>query len=65
MLKEKSPERKFDIRLLERNRAKGLVSQKNYQKWLSSLPDTSENADFIRATEIFDEEPEEKSEEKD
>ena len=63
MFKEKIPEVKFDIRLQERNRKMGLVNQKDYKKWLSGLADASENVDFIRSEDIFDEEPEEKSEE--
>ncbi len=49
------PEQIFDIRLLERNKNKGLYEDKEYKKWVKELPDVKENADFICAADLFDE----------
>lgn len=35
--------RLYDRRVVERNIKKGLVSRKDYEKWLKSLPDASTN----------------------
>ena len=38
---------KFDIRLMERNLKNGLITEKEYQEYLKSLPDNSQNVDLV------------------
>ncbi len=38
---------KFDIRLMERNLKNGLITEKEYQEFLKSLPDHSQNVDLV------------------
>jgi hypothetical protein len=52
----------FDVRILERKLRRGLISQKEYEKYLKSLPDRSENTASIRLekrSSVPDEEPSE------
>lgn len=52
----------FDVRILERKLRRGLISHKEYEKYLKSLPDRSENTAPIRAEKrspVPDEEPSE------
>jgi hypothetical protein len=52
----------FDVRILERKLRRGLISQKEYEKYLKSLPDRSENMASIRfekRSSVPDEEPSE------
>jgi hypothetical protein len=41
----------YDVRVLERNLRRGLVSRKDYEKYLKSLPDSGANAAFSRPEE--------------
>ena len=41
----KAEERVFDVRVLERNIRKGLLTRKDLEKYLKSLPDSAENAE--------------------
>jgi len=53
---QKGSEKKlFDIRLLERNIRKGIISPKEYEKYLSTLEDSKEYSEEIN----LEEEPEE------
>lgn len=36
--------RLFDLRTIERNIKRGLITRKDYERFLKSLPDASENA---------------------
>lgn len=45
------PARLFDIRTIERNIARGLVTPEEYEAWLSSLPDEAEEGEDL-ATEF-------------
>lgn len=38
---------KFDIRLMERNLKNGLITEKEYQDYLKTLPDCSQNIDLV------------------
>ncbi len=49
------PEQIFDIRLLERNKNKGLYDSKEYKKWLKELPDMKEEVRYVTAVDLFDE----------
>ena len=52
----------FDVRILERKLRRGLISHKEYEKYLKSLPDRSENVApirFERRSSVQDEEPSE------
>lgn len=42
-------ERKFDLRTLERNFAKGLISKDEYKTYLEKLADINDNADEFEA----------------
>ena len=53
--------KKLDKRTIERNLKEGIVSPKEWEKYLKSLPDASENADFVT---IVDEQKQGVSEEK-
>ncbi len=48
--------KKFDKRTMERNLREGIVSTKEWEKYLESLPDASDNVDFVM---IADEQEEE------
>lgn len=37
----------FDIRLMERNLKNGLITEKEYQEFLKTLPDCSANIDIV------------------
>jgi thioesterase domain-containing protein len=39
--------KKLDKRTIERNLKEGIVSPKEWEKYLKSLPDASDNADFV------------------
>jgi hypothetical protein len=39
--------KKFDVRMIERNINRGVVTQQDVQTKVNDLPDDSENADFI------------------
>jgi len=51
------PDQVFDIRLIERYRAKGLFTDNELKKWLADLPDGQENVQYITAGEILGEPP--------
>lgn len=44
-----SNERLFDVRVLERNLQKGLITRKEYEKYVNDLQDASDNAEVIEA----------------
>jgi hypothetical protein len=44
----KAEERIYDVRVLERNIRKGLLTRKDLEKHLKSLPDRETNADYVR-----------------
>ena len=48
---DKNPVRIYDVRTLERNLRRGLLSKKDYEKFLKSLPDRSDNAAPVRPEE--------------
>ncbi len=62
-------EQLFDVRILERNLQKGLITQEEYEKHLADLDDAEENAAVIEAEfveGVLDEdEEEEEAEESD
>jgi len=39
---ETKPQRTYDVRTIERNIKKGNVTRKDYEKYVKSLPDTTE-----------------------
>ncbi len=51
----RSREQLFDVRIIERNRAKGLVSDADYKAWQKSLKDAGDNADYLAADVFFEE----------
>lgn len=42
-------ERKYDVRTLERNLERGLISREDYDKYLASLADVADKATKIEA----------------
>ena len=55
MRKTDNPEKKYDLRTLEYELARGTISQKDYDKYLSSIPDEDGNFEEI----IIEDEPSE------
>ncbi|MCC6157693.1 MAG: hypothetical protein IT350_06535 [Deltaproteobacteria bacterium] len=51
----KSREQLFDVRMIERNRVKGLVSDADYKAWQKSLKDAGDNAEYLSAEVFFEE----------
>lgn len=45
----KSDDKQWDVRTLERKLRKGLLSRKDYDKYLKSLPDRADNAAPVEA----------------
>jgi hypothetical protein len=59
-------EQLFDVRILERNLQKGLITQEEYEKHLADLDDAEENAAVIEAEfveGVLDEDEDEEGEE--
>jgi hypothetical protein len=66
LLDKASVDKRMDTRLLERNVSKGFLSEAEYKKLLSSLPDDADCATEISLREIqaqMDEEDEEEEDE--
>jgi hypothetical protein len=51
MNRDDSKAKAYDVRTLERNLRRGLISRKEYEKYLQSLPDRAENATAYRPEE--------------
>ncbi len=47
LLHEAFESKKFDVRVVERNVQRGLVSAEDAAKALAALPDDSENAEYV------------------
>lgn len=47
LLHEASEEKKLDIRMIERNLSRGLLSQDEVEKQAKKLPDDGDNAQWI------------------
>ena len=54
LLHEAINEKKFDVRMLERNLVRNVVTDKEAKTVVESLPDDSENAAFISLDELDD-----------
>ena len=48
---------RFDKRIIERNLRGGIVSEKDYEKHLKSLPDLTEKAEWVPIPGLTVEEP--------
>jgi hypothetical protein len=48
--------KKFDKRTIERNLKEGIVSAKEWEQFLKSLPDVSDQVEFVMSEEIQEEE---------
>jgi hypothetical protein len=55
MSQEKSPDRTFDIRTLDFQLQRGIITKKEYDQYLKSLPDDEGNYDEV----VIHEEPSE------
>lgn len=54
--------KKFDRRTIEKNLREGVVSAEEWNKFLRSLPDVSDNVDFVIIQEEKGEAPEDRRE---
>jgi hypothetical protein len=52
LLRNAVEQKKFDIRLIEKNVTRGVVSQEETEKYLKSLPDDSHNVDIVELGDI-------------
>ncbi len=48
----------YDMRLLEYRFRKGVISKKDYDQFLKSLPDSADNVEYV---EVFEEKPAEEN----
>lgn len=46
--------KKMDTRMIERNVARGVISQDDVEKALKKLPDDAENAEYIEIDSLID-----------
>jgi hypothetical protein len=44
--------KKFDSRIVEKNITRGILTSEEYDKFLKSLPDDSDNADWVNIEEL-------------
>jgi len=56
--------KKFDLRTIERKIQSGEISEKEYQEYLASLPDESENATEMEVKFVYAAEAKTKSDDK-
>jgi nitrogen regulatory protein PII len=52
LLHEAISEKKFDVRMLEKNLVRNVVSDKEVKTFIDQLPDDAENANFISLEEV-------------
>jgi hypothetical protein len=52
LLHEAISEKKFDVRMLEKNLVRNVVSDKEVKSFIDQLPDDAENANFISLDEV-------------
>ena len=56
LLKDASEAKKSDIRLIDRNFKKGLISQDEIQRLAGQLPDDAANAEWVSVETLSDDE---------
>lgn len=49
MAAQDKDDRLFDVRTVERNIDKGLITREEYEEYLANLPDAAENAETMEA----------------
>lgn len=54
LLHEAVENKKFDIRIIEKNLSKGLITTTDFQKSVDQLPDDSENAAWVTIESLSD-----------
>jgi len=47
------PEQIYDVRLVERHVAQGVINRKDYEQYLRQLPDKQDNSEVIAKTALF------------
>ncbi len=52
LLKDATEFKKYDSRSIEKLITRGLVSEVDYKKYIETLPDDSDNAQFISLEEV-------------
>ncbi len=54
LLHDSIQEKKFDVRMLDKNLVRNVVADKDVKAHLEQLPDDSENAEYISIEELDD-----------
>jgi len=54
MLANENPFMRYDVRLLKSHFAKGKLTKKDYEQYLRTIEDVSENSEIIPREAIFD-----------
>ena len=54
LLHDSIQEKKFDVRMLDKNLVRNVVADKDVKAYLEQLPDDSENAEYISIDELDD-----------
>jgi hypothetical protein len=52
LLHESIQEKKFDVRMLDKNLVRNVISDKDLKTHLEQLPDDSENASYLNIEEL-------------
>jgi hypothetical protein len=52
LLKNAVEQKKFDVRLIEKNVTRGVISQEETEKYLKQLPDDAHNVDIVELDSI-------------
>jgi hypothetical protein len=52
LLHDSIQEKKFDVRMLDKNLVRNVITDKDVKTHLEQLPDDAENASFITAEEL-------------
>ena len=54
LLHDSIQEKKFDVRMLDKNLVRNVVADKDVKAYLEQLPDDSENAEYISIDNLDD-----------
>jgi hypothetical protein len=54
LLHDSIQEKKFDVRMLDKNLVRNVITDKDLKTHLEQLPDDSANADFLNIEELND-----------
>ncbi|MEK6578360.1 MAG: hypothetical protein AABZ55_03965 [Bdellovibrionota bacterium] len=62
LLHDSVDSKKFDVRMVERNLTRGVVTADDFEKSLKKLPDDEDNADWTSLDELTDEDEDDEDE---